>query len=115
MRGDVWSVYSRSKIRVEARRRINTDGGHNLFVPIILIDIVGSHGNIIARGDVVLRPDVVVGEWRQAFERQTRDWIVDVGYTVIVAHSLPGDVPSEKVISDSWRSAEVVIISCPDA
>lgn len=114
MRGDVWNVQSRSNIRVEAGRRINTDGGHDLFVPIVLVDIVDSHGNIIARGDVVLRPDVVVAEWRQAFERQTRDWIVDVGYTVVVAHSLPGDVPSEKVISDSWGSAEDIVISFPD-
>ena len=115
MRRDIWNVQSRSDICIVASRRIDTDCGHDLFVPIVLIDVVDSHGNIIARGDVVLRPNMVVAPWRQAFQRQTRDWIVDVGYTIIVAHSLPGDVPSEKVISDSWGSAEDVVVSSSDA
>ena len=115
MRRDIWNVQSRSNIRIVAGRRINTDCGHDLFVPIVLIDIVDSHGNIIARGNVILRPNVEVAPWRQASERQTRDRIVDVGYTIVVAHSLPGDVPSEKVVSDSWGSAEDVVVSSPDA
>ena len=64
MRRDIWNIRRGSDIRIEAGRRINTDCLHDLFVPIVLIDIVNSHGNIVARGNVVLRPDVVVAPWR---------------------------------------------------
>ena len=40
---------------------------------------------------------------------------MNVGYAIIVAHSLPRDVPSEKEIPDSWGSAEDIVVSSPDA
>lgn len=42
-----------------------------------------------------------VAEGRQTFEWQTGYRIMDVGYAVVVAHSLSRNVPSEEVIPDS--------------
>ena len=102
MRGDVWDIRGSTDVRVVARWWLNVAGGHDFFVGVVLVDIVGGHRNVVARFDVVLRPDMVVAKRRQTLEWQTRYWVVNVGDAEVVAHSLSGNVPSEEVVTNSW-------------
>lgn len=60
MRGDVWNIRVGGGIRIVARWWLNIAGGHHFFVGIVLVDVIGGHRNVVARFDVVLRPDMVV-------------------------------------------------------
>lgn len=100
MRSDIGNVHRRSDIRIEAGRWLNVGGGNDFLLPVVRINIIDSHGNVVARSDVPLRPNVEVAEWRHTFERQTGYRVVYVGYTVVVAVSLSGNVPSEEVVSN---------------
>ena len=104
MRCNVWNVQGCSNVRIVPRWWLKIRGGHHFLVVVVLIDIIGSHRNIVARLDVPLRPDMMVAEGRQTFNRETGHGIVDVGDTEIIAHSLSRNVPSEEVVSDSWGS-----------
>ena len=64
MRSDVWNVQGCSDICIVARRWLDIGGGHHFLVVVVLVDIVGSYGNVVTRPDVVLRPDMVVAKWR---------------------------------------------------
>ena len=69
MRGDVWNIRAGGDVGIVARWWLNIAGGHHFFVGIVLVDIVGGHRNVVARFDVVLRPDMVVAKrW------DTLDW-----------------------------------------
>ena len=88
MRSNIWNVQGCSNVRIVPRWRLNIRGGHHFLVVVVLIDIIGSHRNVVARLDVPLRPDVVVTEGRQTFDWKTGHGIVNVGDTEIIAHSL---------------------------
>ena len=102
MRSDVRDIRIGSDVRIVARWWVNIAGGHHFFVGVVFIDIIDGHGNVVARFDVILRPDVVVAKGRQTLEWQTRYGIVNVGDAEVVAHSLSGYVPSEEVVANSW-------------
>ena len=68
MRGDVWNISLGGNVRIVAGWRIDVAGGHDFFVGVVLVDIIDSHGDVVARFDVILRPDMVVAKWRQALE-----------------------------------------------
>ncbi len=88
MCGNIGKVQSRSNIRIKAGWWLNVGGGHDFLVPDFLVDIVDSHRDVVARCNIVLRPDMVVTERWQTFEWQTGYRVVTVGYAVIVAHPL---------------------------
>ena len=101
MRSNVWNIQSRSDISIETGRWLNIGSGHDFLVIIVFIDVIDSHGNVVARSNVPLWPDMKIAERRQAFQWQAGYGIMDVGYAEVVAHSLSGNVPGEKVVSDS--------------
>ena len=79
MRLNVRDIQRCRNIRIVAGRRLDSGrGGHRLLVVIILVDIVDGDWDVVARLDVPLRPDVVVGEGRDTFERETGHGIVNM-------------------------------------
>ena len=68
MRGDVWDIRGGGHVRIVTRWRVDVAGGHHFFVGVVLVDIIDSHGDVVARFDVILRPDMVVAQGRQALE-----------------------------------------------
>ena len=68
MRSDVWDIRFGCNVRIVARWWVNVAGGHHFLVGVVLIDVVDGHWNVVARFDVILRPDVVVAKGRQTLE-----------------------------------------------